>query len=184
MKKPFLIGICFALLWCLIKLSFFLLNSDQADFLKWFVMLNMFLATLTVSLSIYEFKKKIPGQNLLMDVKNGISAGLIYTILVSSFLFFYYQEINPQYIANKLEKIEKETLSALEDPKKLSEFRALKPEFRSLTKKELVDVVINNRAVVYSPKFTMSIALLALLLYVTINSLLIALIFRKFLFSK
>ena len=98
MKKPFLIGICLALLWCLIKLSFFLLNYDQPDYLKWFVMLNMLLATLTVSLSIYESKKRLPGQNLLMDVKNGISGGLLYTVVVSFFLFFYYQNINKQYI--------------------------------------------------------------------------------------
>lgn len=183
MKKPFLIGICFALLWCLIKSSFFLLNYDQPDFLKWFVMLNMFLATLTVSLSIYESKKRLPGQNLLMDVKNGISGGLIYTVAVSFFIFFYYQNINPQYNIDQLEKREKEISLALDDPKNIADIQSQKPEWRSLSKAELVVELKNNAAVFFSPKFTMTIALLALLLYATVNSLLIALIFRKFLFS-
>ena len=184
MKRPFLIGICLALLWCLIKLSFFLLNYDQPDYLKWFVMLNMLFATLTVSLSIYESKKRLPGQNLLMDVKNGISGGLLYTVIVSFFLFFYYQNINKQYNINQLQQREKEISLALDDPKNMAEIKSQKPEWRSLSKSELVVELKKNASVFFSPKFTMTISLLALLLYVTVNSLLIALIFRRFLFLK
>jgi len=185
MKKSCLIGFLFALLWCAVKFFSFLMDWDSPDSLKYFALLNMFLGTICVVVAIFSANKIKEERNLLMDVKSGMASGLIYAICVSAFIFLYYDKINVDYNKNQIEKYKLELSKQFDkDPKQLSEFRNNKPEWKSLSKAELVDEVSKDAAVFYNPKTTMILCLSGMLLWITLNSIIIAIVLRKFIFKS
>ena len=70
------------------------------------------------------------------------------------------------------------------DKKFLKELRTSNPSLENKTDGELIKEGINQTKQWTSPKFTMVISLLALLMYSTFNSLIIALIYRGIVFRS
>ena len=78
------------------------LLAYQLDHIQLFVLLNM--AFLTAAIALFMYRKKRygnPESNILTDIKAGLSVGLPYTLVVSFFLFFYYQDIYPEFNEKK-----------------------------------------------------------------------------------
>jgi hypothetical protein len=134
--------------------------------------------TAGIALFLYHKKRTETESNILTDIKNGLSVGLPYTLLVSFFLFFYYKNIDPSFNAQKLAQIESQMDSAAE----IAQFRKSNSALENKTDQEIRSLAKQNMSMMYNPQFTLSISLLALLVYSTLNSLLIAVIYRKVVF--
>jgi hypothetical protein len=179
MKFPTKIGIAGALLWITIKLIAWLLEISLND-IKIFVFINMFLLTASIAIGLYFVKLKESESNLLNDIKNGMLAGVPYTIIVSLFMYFYYEKIYPEFNQVKVHDIE----VRLKDPKTIKDIQRSNTGMQNKSASEIRNEVISNTKSIYNAKFTMLVALLALMVYSTMNSLLIAVIYRKVVFRN
>jgi hypothetical protein len=99
---------------------------------------------------------------------------------VSFFLFFYYKNIDPSFNAQKLAQIESQMDSAAE----IAQIRKSNSALENKTDQEIKSLAKQNMSMMYNPQFTLSVSLLALLVYSTLNSLLIAVIYRKVVFKS
>ena len=152
----------------------------QLHIIQPFVVLNMAFLTAGIALFLYHKKRTETESNILTDIKNGLSVGLPYTLLVSFFLFFYYKNIDPSFNAQKLAQIESQMDSAAE----IAQIRKSNSALENKTDQEIRSLAKQNMSMMYNPQFTLSVSLLALLVYSTLNSLLIAVIYRKVIFKN
>ena len=152
----------------------------QLHIIQPFVLLNMAFLTAGIAFFLYHKKRTETESNILTDIKNGLSVGLPYTLLVSFFLFFYYKNIDPSFNAQKLAQIESQMDSAAE----IAQIRKSNSALENKTDQEIRSLAKQNMSMMYNPQFTLSVSLLALLVYSTLNSLLIAVIYRKVIFKN
>jgi hypothetical protein len=179
MKLPIKIGIGAALLWIVLKMLGLAIDFSVDD-IKFFVFINMFLLTAAIAFSLYQVKRKEVESNLLNDIKNGMLAGVPYTIIVSVFLYFYYEKIYPEFNDKKIQEIE----FRMKDPKVIKEIQTTNPAMENKNSEEIKREVMANTRSMYSAKFTMIITLLALMVYSTLNSMVIAIIYRRVVFRN
>ncbi len=179
MKLPIKVGIGAALLWILLKMLGLAINFSVDD-IKIFVFVNMFLLTAAIAYSLYQIKRKEVESNLLNDIKNGMLAGVPYTLIVSIFLYFYYEKIYPEFNEKKIQEIE----LRLSNPKTIKEIQTSNPAMENKNPVEIKREVLASTKAMYSAKFTMIISLLALMVYSTLNSMVIALIYRRVVFRN
>ena len=175
MNKGWLNGLFFSGLWVALKMLAFWLNW-RLDQIQIFVLLNMALLTCAIALFMYRKKRFDTAQsNILTDIKAGLTVGLPYTLVVSFFLFFYYQDIYPQFNANKRAAYERK----MDSKEEIAEIRKASSALENKSDAEIIAMARKNTAMMYDPQFTLSVSLLALLVYSTLNSLLIAVIYRR-----
>jgi len=179
MKFPIKVGITAAFLWIALKMLG-LAISFSLDDIKTFVFLNMLLLTAAISYSLYQVKRKEVESNLLNDIKNGMLAGVPYTVIVSVFLYFYYEKIYPEFNEKKVQEIE----VRINNPKTIKEIQSSNPAMENKNPEEIKREVLANTKSIYNAKFTMIISLLALMVYSTLNSMVIAIIFRRVVFRN
>ncbi len=179
MKLPVKVGIGAAILWIVLKMLGLAINFSVDD-IKFFVFINMFLLTAAIAFSLYKVKRKEVESNLLNDIKNGMLAGVPYTLIVSVFLYFYYEKIYPEFNDKKIQEIELK----LKDPKVIKEIQTSNPAMENKNPQEIKREVMANTRSMYSAKFTMIITLLALMVYSTLNSMVIAIIYRRVVFRN
>ncbi|MEN9742353.1 MAG: hypothetical protein RLZZ65_158 [Bacteroidota bacterium] len=177
MRSPWLYALGFGFSWITLKLLAFFFQGASA-YIQPFVLLNMAFLTAGISLFLYQKKRHETESNLLSDIKNGLSVGLPYTLLVSFFLFFYYRDIDPTFNQKKLDQIEQQMDSKAE----IAQIRKSNTALENKTDAEIRAMAKQNTALMYNPQFTLSVSLLALLVYSTLNSLLIAVIYRRVIF--
>jgi hypothetical protein len=178
MKKSINIGIGFAVIWIILKLVAFNFQVFLTD-LKPFIFANMLFVTVAISIALYLKKRTQESVILLDDVKTGMASSIIYTVIVSVFIYFYYQSIYPEFNSSKISEME----ILLEDESKVEELRKSNPDMENISSDEIRSQVLSSIGQYYSAQFTMTISLLGLLIYSTLNSLLISLIFRKVIFK-
>jgi cellobiose-specific phosphotransferase system component IIC len=140
----------------------------------------MFFLTAAISYSLFQIKRKEVESNLLNDIKNGMLAGVPYTLIVSIFLYFYYEKIYPEFNEKKIQEIE----LRLSNPKTVKEIQTSNPAMENKNPEEIKREVLSSTKAMYSAKFTMIISLLALMVYSTLNSMVIALIYRRVVFRN
>ena len=178
MKNGWLYGLVFGSTWIAIKMLAFALNW-KLDEIQIFVLLNM--AFLTAAIALFMYRKKRNGtseSNILTDIKAGLSVGLPYTLIVSFFLFFYYRDIYPEFNLHKRAAYEQK----MDSPAEIAAIRKGNSALENKSDAEIVEMARKNTAMMYDPQFTLSVSLLALLVYGTLNSLLIAVIYRRVVF--
>jgi|688.fasta_scaffold613344_2 hypothetical protein len=183
MKTGLLIGTFASLLWFCTKLAFFGAGLST-DSVNGFVFLNMFLATFAVAFGLYLIKKKGLESNILMDIKNAMVPGVSYAVLTSIFIFLYYGKIDKSYnerqLSNEYAKIDR----FLSDSDSIKKIKMDNPQYMAYSKEQLFSEIKKSPEMFFSAEFTMTISLLALMVYVTLNSVLIAVIYRRFIFRN
>ncbi len=178
MKKGWLYGLVFGSIWIAFKMLAYLLDF-RLDEIQLFVLLNMALLTAAIALFMYRRKRfDTQESNILTDIKAGLSVGLPYTLVVSFFLFFYYQDIYPEFNQKKRAAYE----ARMDSPSEIAAIRKANSALENKSDVEIVAMARKNTAMMYDPQFTLSVSLLALLVYSTLNSLLIAVIYRSVVF--
>jgi hypothetical protein len=139
----------------------------------------MFLLTVTIAIGIYLLKREeINPGNFLLDIKKGVSCGMIYTVIVSGFIYLFYAKIHPEYIQYQLQQ-KKELYK---NPEYIQNSRAKNPDYKSKSDMEIKEILQKQDQYIYTANFTFVNSLLGLTLYSIFNSIFIALIFRLLLF--
>lgn len=179
MNKAVKYGLIASLVWIAVKMGALALHISLYD-IKYFGLLNMFLLTFVITWSIYKHKRTQTESNLLVDIKNGMLAGVPYTAVVSVFLFFYYGQIFPEFREKKMNEV----YVRIDTKKELDAIRKNQPELENKSDVEIKQLAIKDWKNKLDPQFTMMISLLALLFYTTMNSLLISLVFRRIVFRN
>ncbi len=175
------VGIGFALAWCTVKYLMYL--YDPFSEIHVAVMINILFLLLSISIGLYLLKSKSSEEsNALLDIKNGLRAGLPYVILVSLFIYVYYAKINPEYtqrlVNNRLFEMEQK----LNDPNTLEEFKAANPKYELKTKEEIFKEMKESPENILSPGFTTTVSLLSLLLLAVLYSILVTVVYRRIVF--
>ncbi|MFM7301264.1 MAG: DUF4199 family protein, partial [Crocinitomicaceae bacterium] len=160
MKLPVKVGLLAALIFIAIKLICLPLEWSLYEIIP-FVFINMFLVTAAISYSLFQIKRYEADSNFLNDVKNGMSAGLPYTIVVGVFLFFYYQHIFPDYTQSKLDYMEHQ----LNDPDNLKDLKNENEDLSNKSDEEIKKLMMNKTEMMYTAKYTMIITLLGLTIF-------------------
>jgi len=182
MKTGLLIGVFGSLLWFCTKLIFYW-SGYASDSVNGFVFLNMFLATFVVAFGLYLVKKKGNESNLLMDVKNAMVSGVSYAVLTSIFIYLYYGKIDTSYNERQLRKVYVQINKELNDSLKVKAIKTENPRYRTYSKEQLFNEAKKSPEMFFNAQFTMTLTLLALMLYVTLNSLIISVVYRKLIFK-
>ncbi|NBU91313.1 MAG: DUF4199 domain-containing protein [Flavobacteriia bacterium] len=179
MNRAYVFAIFMALLWMGVKYFSWVMGIFTFGSSGPYVLVNMFLLTVTVAIGLYLLKRQElnPG-NLLMDIKKGVSCGMIYTLLVSGFIYIFYAKIHPEYNQYQLRK----SAELLAKPENIEKIRAKNAELKSKSDQEIRGLLRQQDEMIYSANFTFVLSLLGLTLYSIFNSIFIALIFRRVLF--
>lgn len=180
------IGILFALIWISFKMILFATLTGEVRYnIQPSVMVNILCLLLAITVGLYLHKRSETQQsNALNDIKNGLSAGLPYTIIVAVFLYFYYDRIDPEFNKHQLAESEVMIDKTLNDPKEFQTLKASNEEFEVMTKEEIRAKLIENRKAIFSPGATMTTAMLAMLVLSTVNSIFVTVVYRRLIFRR
>lgn len=182
MRVTVLSGLSFALLWITIKMVFFWTGITDYNVVP-AALLNMLFLLLAISIGLYIHKRReSESGNALLDIKNAMTAGVPYIVVVSLFIYFYYSSIDPAFNEHQINEALTTIQKDLDNPEGLKAYRAQNPDFEVMTKEEIFESVKSGPETFYNPKATATITLLAMLLLATLNSILIAVIYRKIVF--
>jgi len=185
MKITVKIGLLFAIIWMIVKISLFGMALENTLALSIATFANMFLLVAAISIGLYLQKRKdSESGNALRDIKNGLTSGIPYAVLVSIFIYFYYEKIDPEFNQHQIAESEIELDKNLNNPAKFKQLQESNPDFEVMTKAQIKKQILRNSSGVYSAKSTAILALLAMTVYSTINSLLITAIYRKIVFKN
>ena len=179
MKLPLKVGLIAAAIWISIKLAAFYLSLSLDD-LRPFVFINMFILTAAIAIALYLVKRKETENNLLNDVKNGMLAGVPYAVIVSVFLYFYYEKIYPDFIERRLNERSLE----LSNPQTIKKIQRSIPEMENKSFEEIKKEDMEKAKEYFKANTTMNLSMLCLLLYATFNSIVISVIFRRIVFRN
>jgi hypothetical protein len=184
MRLTVLTGIGFSLLWITVKMIFFwtgILGTDIAPA----VLLNMLFLLLSISVGLYLHKRaETEFGNALLDIKNAMTAGLPYVVIVSVFLYFYYAKIDPEFNQHQIAEAYTSVEKKMADPDTFLEIKASNESFEVMSKEEILAQLKENLERNYSPSFTMTVSLLGLLLLATLNSLFVTIVYRRLVFRQ
>ena len=178
MKFSLKLGIGLGLALILFRIIVFLTDIEMSE--KPIMLLSMLFITAGCSISIYLFKRKQKHQNTLMDdLKIGLVPSMIFTVLVGVFSYFYYNNIDTEYIAKKIQQ-EEIRWSNEENIKELKQKNPM--AYDNQSNEEIKSQQLNTAKTLLSPSFNMSISLLIMSIWSMINGLFVALIFRRVIF--
>ncbi len=183
MKVTLKTGLIFAGIWIAMKLIFFTTGIAGENIIP-SVMLNILCLLLAISVGLYQQKKiDTESGNALRDIKNGMTAGVPYAFIVSVFLYFYYNNINPEFNQHQIAEAEMGIQKMLDDPQGLKDAKASNAEFEVMTKDEIYEQLIQGPRSFYKPSSTMTVSMLAMLLLGTMNSIFVTIVYRKIVFK-
>jgi hypothetical protein len=172
-----------ALIWIGFKFLGYQLGLNTPEYTPLFVMTNMFVLLTAVSVGLYLQKRKgVEDDSMLTDVKNGMVSGVVYALVVSAFLYFYYEKIDPEYNEKIIAEREMYFKTIIDDPAKLKKLKASNEDFEVMTKEEIMEKQMETPRRLFSGTFMMTYGALAMLMLSTLYSIVITIIYRKVLF--
>lgn len=184
MRITIKIGLLFAFAWMLVKMVFFWTGMVGTNIVP-AVLLNMLFILLAIAIGLYLHKlKETEYVNALTDIKNGMTAGVPYAMLVSVFIYFYYTNIDPGFNAHQKSEWEVAISKELDSPGGLERAREQNPAFEVLSKEEIITNMKSGYESFYNPTSTMTLSMLALLLLATLNSIFVTVIMRRVVFRN
>lgn len=184
MKITVKTGVICALIWIAFKLILFVTLTGEARYdVRPAVMVNILLLLLSITVGLYLQKRRDKEEtNALADIKNAMSAGVPYAVIVSLFLFFYYKNIDPEFNQHQIAERSFAFEKAMNDPLEVKRIKDSNAEFEVMTKEEIIAKNLENMKATISPGSTMTLSLLAMLLLSTINSIFVTVVYRRVVF--
>src|SRR5690554_70305 len=182
MRPAIRFALLFSGAWIALKLILLSLDLFQEDVVKPRLINNLFLL-LAISLGLY-FEKKKEGFGIgspLSDIKRALSAGAPYVLIVSVFMYFYYDRINPSFIENRVTERMDIIYSEMESEAYLDTLRAHNSEFRVMTREEITRDIKADTESALSAQTLFVFSLLGLMVMALTYSIFITIIFRKIL---
>lgn len=174
MNQTTRVALGFALIWIILKMILFNVVDRAADWYNLTVMANVLLLLLAIFVTMHFHKT----QDFLTDFKEALKGGVIYTIIVASFIFLYVKVIDTGFIDSRL-NVRMEQAFTLEQFNEMKELDPVK-----LADKSYGDFLSDKAAefeLVKSPFIIMTLTIAALLIASVIYSLLITILYRRLL---
>ncbi len=185
MKPTVKFGLIFAAIWIGFKLVLFstLTGPDRYN-LQPAILTNILCLLLAITLGLYFHKRKATEQsNALGDIKSAMGAGMVYTIIVTFFLYFYYSKIDPEYNQHQRSEAAMQVDKMLQDPEEFKKLKASNADFEVMSKAEIRASLLTNQEALYSTQAVTTISLLGMLMLATVNSILITIVMRRVIFK-
>ncbi len=185
MKPTVKFGLIFAAIWIGFKLVLFstLTGPDRYN-LQPAILTNILCLLLAITLGLYFHKRKATEQsNALGDIKSAMGAGMIYTIIVTFFLYFYYSKIDPEYNLHQRSEAAMQMDKLLNDPEEFKKLKGSNGDFEVMSKDEIRASLLTNQEALYSTQAVTTISLLGMLMLATVNSILITIVMRRVIFK-
>lgn len=179
MKVTVKTGAICAGIWILAKLVMY--YSGMVDSLVPGIMLNTFLMLAAIGIGLYLTKIKENDSNTLTDIKDAMSASLPYTIILSAFMYMYYDGIDSEFLEHR----NSERMAAIEksvEGEQWDTFRKENPNFETMTREEYIQQQQENTDLFLSPKSVALMNLLGGLVLGTFYSIFVAVIYRRVVF--
>jgi hypothetical protein len=186
MRPSLKIALLFAGIWFLGKLVFFYTQTFQEpEGFKFLVMWNILCLLSGMTLGIYtEIRNEDRSQSTaLNDIRKAMGGGMIYAVTVSVLMYMYYSKIDPGYNENQIAMSIERDKAFLANPKNLEKLKE-DPEYNSISKEEIIEKRVLAAKQVFSAGTTMTMALLGMLMLVTINAIILTVVFRRLLFRQ
>jgi hypothetical protein len=180
------VGLIAATAWIIIRYSMhlaglYLLSPAPAPA----VLLNILGLLTAIVVGLYLHKKKETEEsNALLDMKQAMSAGLPYVVVVGGFIYLYYGIINPECYQHQITEKDVEIERMVNDPKQLEAFKKQHEDAEVMTKEQIARKLKQNNNQWMSAGFTSTLAILAMLMLATIYSMLVTIVLRRFLFPR
>ncbi len=173
----------FSSTWIIFKLLFLSLGIFQED-IFFTGLLNNFLLLCAIAIGLYLEKRKegFGTGTALSDIKNGVVAGAPYALIVSVFLFFYYRDINPEFVEFKKNELMNMHYKSLERESYVDSLKAQNQDFNVMTTDEIYAQIKKETASAYAPSSLLTLSLLGLTMLSFTYAIFISAIFRKILF--
>ncbi|MFK7783847.1 MAG: DUF4199 domain-containing protein [Crocinitomicaceae bacterium] len=186
MKITVKIGLIFAAVWISLKMILFSTQSGAERYdLTLPIMANILCLLLAISVGLYLHKRKeTEYTNALGDIKNALTAGVPYIVIVSVFIYFYYTKIDPEFNRHQQAEAAMQLEKMLDDPKELQALRDSNAEFEVMTVEELRESLTDNQQAMYSAQAVTTVSLLGMLILATFNSIFVTIVYRKLVFPQ
>lgn len=176
-------GVLIAFIWMILKSAFFFLGLFETTNMP-AVLLNLLGLLFSISIGLYLQKTRDKEETSLMeDVKNAMSAGFPYVLLVSGFIYIFYSTINPEYYAHEVAEKDIAIEKMVDNPTMLNAFKREHPDAEVMTNEQIKEQLKTSNRKMASVGFTVTLSLLALTILATIYSLLVSIIYRKVMFK-
>ncbi len=183
MRITIKVGLLFAALFIIIKMMFFYIKGTPENLLP-MIMINILFVLLSIAIGLYLHKKQETEQsNLMNDIKNGMSAGVPYALIISIFLYLYYAKIDPGYNEHKIAEHKYGMIKNFEDPEQMKAIRQ-NPKFVNATDEEIQEKMNENAEAVFTAGNTATISVLAMILLSTLYSILVAIVYKRLIFRR
>ncbi len=180
MRPALKASLFFASTWVLLKLLFMQLNILQDDIFVTGLINNFFLLA-AIALGLYLEKKKegLAAGSALSDIKNAMVAGAPYSLIVSVFMFFYYQDIQPDFIENRIQERMDIVYKSMERESYVDSLKMQNQDLNVLSNEEIYAYIKSETESALSPKTILTLSLLGLIVLSLTYAIFITVIFRK-----
>ena len=164
----------------------FMLFSIFQDSIFFTGLLNNLFLLVSISLGLYLEKRKegFTQGTALSDIKNGMIAGAPYAAIVSIFMYFYYADINPNFVETKISERMDIVYNGMSRETYVDSLKLQNPNFEVLSNEEIYSIIKEDTQSAYSPKSLLTFSLLGLLVLGFTYAIFITIIFRKILFRN
>ncbi|MEY4521306.1 MAG: hypothetical protein RIT10_491 [Bacteroidota bacterium] len=177
-------GIISALCWIGIKMAIYYAGIFERTIVP-AVLLNILGLLACIAIGLFLQKRRDTEEtNTMIDLKNAMSAGVPYVLMVSIFIYFFYAKINPEYYQHQIAENEIAIEKMVNDPIALEKFKAQQADAEVMTKQQIEKKLKQSNKQGASAGFTATLATLALLILATLYSLLVTIIYRRIVFRS
>jgi hypothetical protein len=180
MSKTTGAGVGFALVFIIVKCIFFVTGFQYTHY-NFVILVNIVCVLLAVGLGMYVAREK-NGQLLSLGIariKAGMRGGAIYAIVVSIFVFFYYNNIDKKFGEDKV----KERVQWAEKLD-FKQIRKDNPDaWAHKNQRDFIDEQKENAQLFFSPFMITTVTLISLMIVSMIYSVVMNVIFKNLFFK-
>lgn len=185
MKTPVSIAILCAFSFVILKMIFHFTGMFRGNITP-MAMTNMLCLLLSVSVGLYFhfLTRKDPSESFMSELKQGLKAGMVYTFIVSVFLYLYYSQIDQKVIFDMQSERIEYFREALNDPAQFAQIKNSNKAYELMTAEEMLEDFRANTITIISARSVFLMSLMAMMLLSIAYSLTITIIYRTVLFRK
>lgn len=179
-RFAFRFGLACAGLWILLKMIVFFAGKS-IDWLDFAFLSSNFLLLTTIALTIFFTKR---AQNFsdvprLDDIKAGIFGGVVYTLTIVIFSYFYNANVDSSVLDDKIESRTEMVAKALEKEEDFKKYIELNPEANKFNREQIIERERESAKNFLNPRVSALIYLMGFTLLTIFYAIFITLVIRK-----
>ncbi|MFT5821432.1 MAG: hypothetical protein ACI8ZM_002685 [Crocinitomix sp.] len=180
MKTSVKFGFFFALLWIIIVLCAFL-TGYSVDFFLISEILSLLLLVGAIFLGLFMTKKESGYEpvNALQDFKVAMQSGLVYTILVTGFIYVYHNQIDPSIKQTFIDQKFTALKAQYPDVASFEALQAIDPKWETFSFDDFIENQEDQATSFIGPFFTSFFHLMVFFMFSLFYSFFVMIVVRK-----